>query len=113
MPDRRTKKITLASSAARTANGAGSAFDVGRFTEGLLFVEVTATAGTNPTLDLDLETGPADDDLGYIHTEPAQITAAGKTLVKLSNLGRWVRLSWQIGGGSPSFTFQAILAVKN
>ena len=71
-----------------------------------------STSGGSPTLDFDIEAGPADDALGYIHTEPAQITGTGKTLVKLTNLGKWFRLSWDIGGSSPSFTFEAKLAVK-
>ncbi len=112
MGDRRTKTITLAASAARTADGESTSFDVGRFTEGLLHIDVTAASGSTPTLDFDVEAGPADDALGFIHTEPAQITAVGKTLVKLVNLGKWFRLSWDIGGTTPSFTFEAKLVLK-
>ena len=112
MPDRRTKILTIHPSGAETADGQGSAFHVGRFTEALLFLDVTAASGTSPTLDFDVESGSADDALGYIHTEPAQITAAGKTLVKLTNIAPWLRLAWQIGGSSPSFTFTAKLSLK-
>jgi len=112
MADRRTKVIALASPAARTADGESTAFDVSRFAEGLLFIEVTAASGTNPTLDFDVECGPADGALGFIHTEPAQIAGAGKALVKLANIGPWLRLSWDIGGTNPSFTFEAKLALK-
>ncbi len=112
MADRRTKTITLASPSARTAGGESTAFDVGRFTEALLYIDTAAASGSSPTLDFDVECGPADDEMGFIHTEPAQITAAGKTLVKLTNLGEWLRLSWDIAGGSPSFTFEAKLTLK-
>ena len=112
MADRRTKTITLAASAARTADGESTPFDVGRFTEALIFIDVTAASGASPTLDFDIEAGPADDALGYIHTGAAQITGTGKTLVRLTNFGKWLRLSWDIAGSSPSFTFEAKLAVK-
>jgi len=112
MPDRRTSVMALASSAARTADGESSAFHAGRFAEGLLFIDVTAAAGTAPTLDLDVEAGPADDALGFVHTSAPQITAAGKTLVRLTNVGPWLRLAWRIGGTAPSFTFEAKLALK-
>ena len=112
MADRRTKTIALASSSARTADGESAVFDVSRFSEGLLYIDVTAASGSSPTLDFDIEVGPADDEMAFIHTEPAQLTAAGKTLVKLTNLGEWLRLSWDIGGGTPSFTFEAKFTIK-
>jgi len=112
MPDRRTKTITLTSSSARTADGESAAYDVERFTEALLFIDTTAVSGSAPTLDFDLESGPADDETGFLHTEPAQITGTGKTLVKLTNLGKWLKLSWDIAGTTPSFTFEAKITLK-
>lgn len=112
MADRRTRTIALASSSARTADGESAAFDVSRFTEALLYIDVTAASGSSPTLDFDVECGPADDEMAFIHTAPAQITGVGKTIVKLVNLGQWLRLSWDIGGAAPSFTFEAKLTLK-
>ena len=113
MGDRRTRTITLHASGAETGNGNSTSFNVSRFTEALLLIDVTAASGSSPTLDFDVECGPADDSLGYIHTEPAQITGTGKVLVKLANFGPWLRLVWTIGGGTPSFTFEAKLVLKN
>ena len=48
----------------------------------------------------------------FAHTKSAQITSAGKTLVKLANIGPWLRLSWSVGGEEPSFTFEAKLTLK-
>ena len=48
----------------------------------------------------------------FVHTRPAQITSAGKILVKLTNIGPWLRLSWSVGGDEPSFTFEAKLTLK-
>lgn len=109
MSDRRTEVKVLSASSAKTGNGDSGPVSVERYTEALLFIDVTAASGT---LDFDVETGPADGELGFIHTEPAQITGTGKVLVKLSNLGPWLRLKWTLGGGSPSFTFSAKLALK-
>ncbi|MBI3024097.1 MAG: hypothetical protein HYY66_00185 [Candidatus Tectomicrobia bacterium] len=110
--DRRAQTITLSASSAKTGSGDSGPVGVERYTEALLFIDVTAVAGTNPTLDFDVEAGPADGELGFIHTEPAQITGAGKVLVKLSNIGPWLRLKWTLGGTNPSFTFSAKLAPK-
>ncbi len=112
MPDRRTHTIVLAPRAARTAAGGSAAFEVSRFTEALLFIDVSEVAGGAPTLDLAVEAAPADDAPGFAHTRPARIASAGKTLVALSNLGPWLRLSWRIGGESPAFTFEARLTLK-
>lgn len=113
MADRRVKTITLHASGAKTSDGQSTPFDTERFHEALLFIDVTAAAGTNPTLDFDLEAGPSDDALGYVHTQSAQITGTGKFLVKFTNIGPWLRLAWKIGGAAPSFTFAAKLALKN
>ncbi len=113
MGDRRTKVIIAAASAARTADGESAAFDVSRFSEAILTIDVTAASGGDATLDFDIEVGPTDDEMGFIHTGPAQITAVGKTLVKLTNFGKWLRLSWDIAGtATPSFTFEAKLTLK-
>jgi hypothetical protein len=112
MSDRRTHVITLSASSAKTGSGDSGPVSVERYTEALLFIDVTAVAGTNPTLDFDVEVGPADGEMGFTHTEPAQITGAGKALVKLSNIGPWLRLKWTLGGTSPSFSFSAKLALK-
>ena len=112
MSDRRTHTIVLAPSAVRGAAGSSTAFEVSRFTEALLFIDVAAVTGASPALDFAVEAGPADDDPLFVHTRPAQITSAGKTLVKLTNIGPWLRLSWSVGGEEPSFTFEAKLTLK-
>ena len=48
----------------------------------------------------------------FVHTKSARITSAGKTLVKLANIGPWVRLAWSVGGEEPSFTFEAKITLK-
>ena len=112
MSDRRAQVITLSASSAKTGSGDSGPVSVERYAEALVFIDVTAAGGTNPTLSFDVECGPEDGALGFIHTQPAQITGTGKTLVKLANIGPWLRLRWTLGGTNPSFTFSAVLALK-
>ena len=112
MSDRRTHTIVLAPPAARVAAGSSTAFEVSRFTEALLFIDVTAVSGASPVLDFEVQTGPADDEAVFVHTKSARITSTGKTLVKLANIGPWVRLAWSVGGEEPSFTFEAKITLK-
>ncbi len=112
MSDRRTHTIVLAPPATRVAAGGSTAFEVSRFTEALLFIDVTAVSGDSPKLDFEVRTGPEDDEVAFEHTKSAQITSAGKTLVKLTNIGPWIRLAWSVGGEEASFTFEAKLALK-
>lgn len=112
MPDRRVHDIVLATPAARAASGSSAAFEVSRFAEALLFIDVTAVAGASPALDLAVRVGPAADEAVFVHAKAARIDAAGRALLKLANFGPWLRLSWTVGGEGASFTFGAKLALK-
>ena len=48
MSDRRTHTIVLAPPAARVAAGGSTAFEVSRFTEALLFIDVKVVSGASP-----------------------------------------------------------------
>ncbi len=112
MSDRRTHTIVLAPPAARAAAGGSTAFEVSRFTEALLFIDVTAVSGVTPKLDFEVQTGPAADETAFVHTKSSEITSAGKTLVKLANIGPWLRLAWSVDGEEASFNFEARLTLK-
>ena len=112
MSDKRTHTIVLAPPAARVAAGGSTAFEVSRFTEALLFIDVTAVSGVTPKVDFEVLTGPADDEADFVHTESSQITSTGKTLVKLANIGPWLRLAWSVDGQEASFTFEVKLTLK-
>lgn len=106
--DRRTQDITLLASAERTGAGAASPVDVSRFTEAALYIDVTALSGGG-AIDLIVRSGPTDPACLYTHTTPAQITGTGKTMIKLTNLGPWMGLSYTITGTA---TFSAELVPK-
>lgn len=93
-------------SAARTATANGTAFDTADVDEITGTCTVTAASGTNPTLDVILQT-TADGTNYYTvgsFTQKTAITAAeAKVFTGLGSLSRW---RWIIGGtDTPTFTF--------
>ena len=100
-------------SAAQTASGMSATLAVGNYRELLVAVNVSAVAGTTPTLTLALDSLGADG-VWYTLWTSASITAVGQTIASLgvgaatnTAFGTSVRLRWTIGGTTPSFTFSA------
>jgi phage gp36-like protein len=96
--------VTLASSAARTASGAGASVDLGIKSGLTLDLLVSAASGTSPTLAVSIETskdGSTWRTLGSF----TQATAAGPQSKAFAGADRYVRVAWTIGGTTPSFTF--------
>lgn len=85
---------------------------VAEFMEANIYIDVTAVAGTTPSLTLTYQCSA----LGSIfidHTSGAAITAVGKQLLKIpANLGNFGRLAWAITGTAPSFTFSVAVGLK-
>lgn len=128
-------RVTLLSSAARTANGTGSITDhatmVGgssQFSSALFYLNVTAVSGTLPTLDCYIQTEMPNEDYedaiafgqvssttkrraillpGNVMEEGLHLdTALTASSTKGVPLGAKWRVKWIIGGTlSPSFTF--------
>lgn len=100
-------------SAARTATANGTAFDSSNMDEITAACVVTAASGTNPTLDVILQTS-ADGTNYYTvdsFTQKTAITAAEtKVFGPLGSLSRW---RWTIGGtDTPTFTFAVSATVE-
>lgn len=101
----RGDSVTLAASAARTATGNGTAFEVGDKTTLRCELNVTAVSGTAPTLVAAVETS-ANGTSGWTEIAAfSQVTATGTTRKVFTGLDRFVRPKWTIGGTTPSFTF--------
>jgi uncharacterized integral membrane protein len=100
-----TSELILKASGAVTANGQSDAQDVSIFDEGLLLVDITTVSGTSPTLDLTIQTEINGKWVALPGVSIAQQTAANALAVALTNFGKKIRLSWTVGGTSPSFTF--------
>lgn len=98
-----TLAVTLAASAARTANGTGSAIEAGDKAVVRLLLDVTARTGTTPTLDVTIQT--SYDGITWRSAGTfTQATATGQQRGSFS-LDRFVRASWTVGGTTPNFTF--------
>jgi hypothetical protein len=108
--DRKTRVVSFLSSGLKTAATAqSSAFDVSAYTEGQIFIDVTAEAGTS-TLDVIVQTSP-DNVTWYTHTTVAQITATGQTRAAVSNFGNYMRIAYTVAG--TSMTFSVVGVFKN
>lgn len=100
---------TLVPSAARTSSADSGALtgwgvpDVAR-----VQLDVTAAAGTSPTLDVVVEDTLDGTNWNVVGTF-AQKTATGREVINLSTpFADRLRVRWTVGGTSPSFTFSVI-----
>jgi len=97
-------------SAARTTSGNSGAQPAEKALNLALVVEVTASSGTTPTLDLTVEWSM--DGTNFAVADPAdsftQITTSPTRRAKTFTVkGTSYRLVWTIAGTTPSFTFSA------
>ena len=117
------KAISVMKPAAVTATGASTGVSVKELLDdAMAILDVGAVAGTNPTLDLVIQ---SSDAVGGTYTTIAtfgQVTAATKIGAVRVNLGgqnsgsveqKFVRASYTIAGTNPSFTISVILLVKS
>ena len=99
-----TSTDAAVASAARTATGTGTAFSTASIDEITATLTITAASGTNPTLDLTLETTADGTNYYTAGTFPQQTGTATVARV-IDGLGATSRWKWTIGGTTPSFTF--------
>lgn len=101
-----TLAVSLHASTSETTSGTSANVDLLQRTALELVLNVTATAGTAPTLDLLVETS-ADGSTGW--REAGRFDRAsdvGPLAQVIASCSRWVRLKWTIGGSAgPGFTF--------
>ena len=107
--DRKTRKIVFLSSGLASATAQSTGFDVSAYTEGQIFIDVTAE-GDVSTLDITIQTSP-DNAIWYTHTTVAQITAIGQYRAAVTNFGNYMRINYVVGG--TSFTFSVTAVFKN
>ena len=108
--DRKTRKIVFLSSGLKTtATAQSTGFNVSAYTEGQIFIDVTAEGGVS-TLDITIQTSP-DNAIWYTHTTVVQITAIGQYRAAVTNFGNYMRINYVVGG--TSFTFSVTGVFKN
>lgn len=105
---------TLLASGARTATGTGSAVcGFGRYEKFAFQLDVTAASGTTPTLDVKVQHSIDGGTNWFDLVSFTQKTAAGEELKAEAEVegataeayGDCFRVSYTIGGTTPSFTF--------
>lgn len=120
-----TTGIAVDTTAARTASGNGVTATNYNARGAHIFINVTASSGTTPTLVVRLQ-GSVDGtnfyDIDTTNASTASITATGTAVIKLypgfvaavgnanQALPRIWRCAWVIGGTTPSFTFTTTAA---
>jgi len=108
--DRKTRQVVFLAGGLKTAATAQSTgFDVSAYTDGQIFIDVTAEGATS-TLDITIQTSP-DNAVWYTHTTVGQITAIGQTRAAVTNFGNYMRINYVVGG--TSFTFSVTAVFKN
>jgi hypothetical protein len=123
---RANTNVTVDASSAKTATGNGATATNFDSTGAFIFVNVTAVSGTTPTLVAKVQhsfDGTTFTDLDATNAATASITTAGLYVIKVfpgiptvaagscnSPLPRTWRLTWTIGGTTPSFTFSSTAA---
>lgn len=100
-------------SAARTTSGVAAIGELpSDYAELVVFLNVTAVAGTDPSMTVTYQISP-NGTVWYDHTAGAPITAATNQAIRIPNtIGTFGRLSYAITGTAPSFTFSAIAEAK-
>lgn len=108
--DRKTRVVSMLSSAARTAgSGTSSTYEVSKYIEGQVLVDVTAESGSS-TLTVTVMTSDADSTW-YTHTTMTAVTETGQYRQAVTNFGKYVRLHYDVAG--TSYTFSATGVFKN
>lgn len=102
---------TLVASAARTATGnSGELAGYDRASTLRVQLDVSAASGTSPTLNVLVEDTLDGSTWNTIGTF-AQRTAAGREVINVTSpFAKRIRVSWTVGGTTPSFTFSVICA---
>lgn len=99
--------VTLAPPGTRTASGSGGAAVSAHRTDARLTLDVTAVSGTSPTMTVTVETAGDGVTWSAVGTFTA-VTATGTQRKTFFGLDQYVRVSWTVGGTTPSFTFSVI-----
>lgn len=103
--------VIITPSSAKTATGDSGWIDSQGYDDLVLELDVTAVSGATPTLNVTVETAEAADGVGAraVNGSPfPQKTAAGNERRSFVGVDNFFRVTWTIGGTTPSFTFSII-----
>lgn len=107
----RGEDVTPVASAARTTSGNSGTLDAESFGVASLLLDVTAASGTTPTLNVTVE--ESDDGTTWRQVGTfAQKTAVSNERKSFAISAPKYRVTWTIGGTTPSFTFSVTGSAK-
>lgn len=98
--------------AARTTSGNSGTLSSEGFFSISAVVNITAVSGTNPTLDIDLESSDDGTNWQTIYTQTRATTASVVFNPGVQNPSLYYRFRWTISGTTPSFTFSVVSTLK-
>lgn len=99
------RENAVASAARTTSSNSGILYGYGAASTLRAQLDVTAAAGTSPTLDVVIEDTVDGTNYNTIGTF-TQKTAAGREVINITTpFSDAVQVKWTVGGTSPSFTF--------
>lgn len=110
------KEVEVLPSSARTVSGNSVEVDASKHKEAIVFLNVTASSGTSPTLDVKFQT---QDPISLKWFDVVELNLAQKTTVgsemkaKANLIGSKLRCVYTLGGTTPSFTFSVGLVLKS
>lgn len=97
-------ECNLLESAARTATNTSDTFEMGARSMALLKLEITAVSGTNPTLDVVVQTS-SDNSTWRNAFVFGQCTTTGSIEREIPHCNFYIRAVSTLGGTDPSFTY--------
>jgi len=90
----------ILTNATLNASGRSREFEKGWAEQLLLHIKARGFAGSSPTLTVQLQSSP--DKIVWDNIESSvTLTAAGQNIIPSTNFGRYVRVVYTLGDGSP------------
>lgn len=109
---RSCKEFLIHASAEETVDGATDSIVVGDYSEGLLYLDATALAGTSLSVAFKLQTKIGGVWMDHSLSITA-VTVAAKQLLPVTNFGDEIRLSYDLNGTTTGITFSANFLAKS
>jgi hypothetical protein len=103
--------IRKASAGALTADANSAKVNCGGYGTAKAFLNITAVSGTSPTLDIKFQ--DSYDGTNWVDVASgafAQKNATGASSLVLNNVSPYLRAVQDVGGTSPSFTYDLYVA---
>lgn len=99
-----------------TASGNSGWIYVGNVNNIVIVLDVSAVAGTTPSMALNVTTTYSNVDIHSVAVPGGAftaVTAAGQQIISITTFQGYIQLNWTITGTTPSFTFGIFAAARH